>query len=254
MKEHFHNISRRREWKWCVFALALLILSACTFGPRNAVPEPEKRNEIDTPEDAGEPEESGESSDYRPLTPEELAEFEDYFNGDSLRNGLLRFAYDSFADVPYYLELLFYDAGEPVTDETERAAAMKLAGLEAFETDCTKLTTDFIVQSLNTYLVPDSPCDREWLERTLEELEWPPSWYLPEYDAYYMIHGDTNMADYTFTGGWHDELGRIALEYTATVYHWTSIGYDIEWERPMRATLLPYPDGWKVAANQRTNS
>ncbi len=55
------------------------------------------------------------------LTADELAAITDYFN-EPLHNGLLRYPYSSLGQGTKYLELLFYDLGESVTDEAEREA------------------------------------------------------------------------------------------------------------------------------------
>ena len=121
-----------------------------------------------------------------PLTEEELRYFnEQFFNGEymNIRNQFLSSSYES----PEWIDLywLFYCGSgwdEAMTDE-------EWAAFEAAE-DCS-IDTDIVkISSANVDMVL-----MEHMGVTLEEtnqLHWDNFRYMPDYDAYYIAHGDTN--------------------------------------------------------------
>ncbi len=181
------------------------------------------------------------------LTESELAAFADYFNGDGFRNGLLRFEYSGDPDgLAPYLEILFYDAGEPVTDQAELDALAELIGGETPEVDCTRVTADDILDRLNSTYV-GARYDRAWLERAASG---PLPLYLPEYDAYYMLHGDTNWYNYDFTDGILAAEGEVTLFYTADIYRWENGELQVDFGQPMQVSLASNgPPNWWVRSN-----
>ena len=180
------------------------------------------------------------------LTESDLAYFADYFNSDGFHNGLLRFQYTGNADeLASYLGILFYDAGEPVTDQEELNAVAELAG-GPLEVDCTRLTTDFILNSLNSTFV-GALYSRNWLEQAAADQF---GLYLPEYDAYYMLHGDTNWANCTFTDGILTAEGEVTLFYTADIFRWEDGELQVDFDQPMQLSLASNgPPNWWVRAN-----
>ncbi len=181
------------------------------------------------------------------LTADELAAFVSYFNEVS-HNGLLRFPYDDLDDVREYLGILFYDLGTPVTDEEEREAAAGLFG-GTLETDCMKLTPDQIRMYLYENIA-EGDSGAEWVDTAASSGFGLP--YLEEYDAFYMVHGDTMMDNYTFDRGERDEDGMVRLYYTTDLWDFDGNSYALIWDQPMCATLVPHPDGfmdWLMISN-----
>ncbi|MBQ8830911.1 MAG: hypothetical protein IJ017_04885 [Oscillospiraceae bacterium] len=138
-----------------------------------------------------------------PLTSDEIAWFnEQFFNaGDHMfPNLFLLSLYDSPEDIN--LSEIFYNCIAQLTDEE----AAQLAALDFFlEIDEAKVTTEYINEILLQYT-----------GLTLEEtnkvgLEY---WtYLPDYDAYYHAHGDTNLGVFTIISGLCASDGTVRLRY-----------------------------------------
>ena len=213
--------------------------------PEETVPPPE-----DEP-DGGEPP-SGESEE---LTADALAAIAGYFNNGNTggqdayaraQNGLLRFPYESFDGIRHYLEILFYDAGETVTDEAERAALEERMGAP-IETDCSRLTRKFIREFLSWEFVEE--VSEEDLNRMLEEDLSLPN--LEEYDAFYLVHGDTMMTAYEFDRGVREADGTVKVYYTTDLWFWDGSGeMDILWDQPMCAAMRPVgQDTWGMISN-----
>ena len=192
------------------------------------------------------------------LTAEELDDITDYFN-EWEHNGLLRFPYGSLGTATKYLEIMFYDLGESVRDKEELDALV-----ETFydgwypDSDCFKLTREFIQGYLEqnfgrmgNYGVEIDTSDIWLIFNALEKSETLP--YLEDYDAWYMVHGDTMMGGYTFDRAERDEEGVVSLYYTTTDL-WQ---YDESGElgflggQPMCAEMVPGENGgWKMLSNQ----
>ena len=140
-----------------------------------------------------------------PLTEEELQCFnEEFFNGDSMniRNQFLLSVYETAADVSLF-ELFYNGTGQDETMTDEEWAAFEAAG-GFVETDVTKVSTiraDAVLKE-NTGLTL-AETSRVGLDAFI---------YLPEYDAYYMAHGDTNYWEVSITSGERAE-GLIHLFY-----------------------------------------
>ncbi|MDE7218356.1 MAG: M56 family metallopeptidase [Oscillospiraceae bacterium] len=191
------------------------------------------------------------------LTEEELAAITDYFN-DPLHNGLLRYPYSSLGAGTKYLDILLYDLGQPVTDQEERdALAEAFFDGEMPDTDCLKLTRAFIQGYLEqnfgrmgNYGVETDSSDMWMAFDTLKRSESLP--YLEEYDAWYMIHGDTMMSNYTFDRAERDEVGVVSLYYTTDLWQFNDSGeLDLLWDQPMRAEMVLGEDGgWRMLSNQ----
>lgn len=201
------------------------------------------RFEVDDPNDLGRPEDWDDWDAESPLTAAELGKLTTYFNGDGFRNGLLRFAFSGGLDeLASNLGILFYDAGEPVTDQEELDAVTELAGGE-LEVDCTKLTTDYILDSLNEAFA-GVRCSKDWVVRAASE-QFP--LYLPEYDAYYLLHGDTNRVNYNIASGvllTSQEV--VRLEYRADIWE----DGELLGPRPMTLTLTSNgSSGWRIVSN-----
>ena len=206
--------------------------------------------EPDAPDTTVQGPETPEAPDAAPegaLTEDELAAFTSYFNVVS-HNSLLRVPYESFDDLRHYQEILLYDLGKPVTDETERAALEERMN-SPIETDCLKLTREEIRRFYhNNFLWYIS---EEEMDRMLtEDLSLP---NLPEYDAFYFVHGDTMMTQYAFDRGERSEDGTLVnLYYTTDLWQYSDEGeLDILWDQPMCVSLWKIGnDGWRVVSNQ----
>ena len=121
-----------------------------------------------------------------PLTEAELRFFnEDFFNGDymNIRNQFLSSSYES----PEWIDLywLFYcGTGRDETMTEAEWAAFEAAEDCQIDTDITKISA----ANVDAVLM-------EHMGVTLEEtnqIHWDNFRYLPDYDAYYIAHGDTN--------------------------------------------------------------
>ena len=191
------------------------------------------------------------------LSKEELAAITEYFNAPQ-HNGLLRFPYSSLGQGREYMGVLFYDLGKSVTDEEERETlAESFFDGEMPDTDCLKLTRDFIQEyleqnfgSTGSRAVDHLLSDIWMVFDTLKRTGSLP--YLENYDAYYMVHGDTMMSNYTFDRAERDEEGVVSLYYTTDLWQYNDEGeLDILWDQPMCAQMVPGEDGgWKMLSNQ----
>ena len=191
------------------------------------------------------------------LSGEELAAITDYFN-DRLHNGLLRFPYSSIGAGTKYLEILFYDLGQSVTDQEERdALAETFFDGEFPDVDCLKLTRGFIqgyleqnFGRLGNYGVETDSSDIWLVFNALERSDSIP--YLEEYDAWYLVHGDTMMSNYTFDRAERNENGVVSLYYTTDLWYYNDSGeLDLLWDQPMRARMVLGEDGgWRIMSNE----
>ena len=192
------------------------------------------------------------------LTAEELDDITDYFN-EWEHNGLLRFPYGSLGTATKYLEIMFYDLGEYVRDKEELdALAEAFFDGEFPDIDCFKLTRDFIQGYLEqnfgrmgNYGVETDTSDMWLVFSALEKSEALP--YLEDYDAWYMVHGDTMMSNYTFDRAVRDEEGVVSLYYTTDLWQYDRDSGELGllWGQPMCARMAPGEDGgWKMLSNQ----
>ncbi len=75
---------------------------------------------------------------------------------------------------------------------------------------------------------------------------------LPEYDAFYFVHGDTMMTQYAFDRGERSEDGTLVnLYYTTDLWQYSDEGeLDILWDQPMCVSLWKIgDDDWRVVSN-----
>lgn len=190
------------------------------------------------------------------LTAGELDDITDYFN-EWEHNGLLRYPYSSLGAGTKYLDILLYDLGQPVTDQAERdALAEAFFDGELPDTDCFKLTREFIQGYLEqnfgrmgNYGVEIDTSDIWLVFNALQKSESLP--YLEDYDAWYMVHGDTMMGGYTFDRAERDEEGVVSLYYTTDLWGFDGNSYALIWDQPMCAKMVPgETGGWKMLSNQ----
>ena len=192
--------------------------------------------------------ETQETPEDRPLTAEELERFNTEFNDDTsgfnIRRQFLFLAVEAPKDYRQIdLFQLFYNGAGPFescTGEERQAVADAGYGGENPMTDLIK-------------------CPREQMDAVLQEylgfgLEDTDKWgldqftYLPEYDAYYHFHGDSNSSGRVeFSAGeWKD--GKILLYYTGYCFPVLSNGdgswiFTDETDIPACVTLEPQDDG-----------
>ena len=164
-------------------------------------------------------------ADGIPLTAGELAGFEELFSGyvsnsydACLYNGLLRFPFAGPEDAGYYLDLLFYDAGnltvsgqriEEVRSETE-AADLRAAGVPIDNYDVQKIPR---AQAQTDLARLFGLTEAEAANLLAGAAVKPGYLYLEEYDAYYSVHTDTWWHEYIFTGGVFYADGICILNY-----------------------------------------
>lgn len=169
-----------------------------------------------------------------PLSGEDLQAFTRYFEEDTLLRQLL----SSYYAAPEEIDLvsLFYNGvGRPPEEirEEERQAAALAYGWEDPGVDLFKIPAEdmdaLLYSTVGLYL---EETDRVGLERFI---------YLPEYDAYYDFHGDTNLLEPAFfsAGEWKD--GRIRLYYDGSSL--------IPGEGWACLTLRDTPAGCRVVSN-----
>lgn len=138
----------------------------------------------------------------RNLTEEELQQFSDYVN-QSENYGFLMSVYDTPADID--LDELFYSGAGMDTervDDEEIAAYLKETGDEELYTGLTRLTG----LQIDTFL-------QEKTGLSYSQMKHPLTWiYLPEYDAYYWEHGDTNYQSFRCIAGSTEDGENFTLE------------------------------------------
>ena len=142
----------------------------------------------------------------RPLTGEELAFFNtEFFNvgsGVCMTNMLLSSYYDTAADIDLYE--LFYNGPTGIQEEVTEAEQTAI-GPVAFEHYPIKTQRTEMDAFLQEYLgVALDETNKKNLDQFI---------YLEEYDAYYLLHGDTNFQRCTVTSLKQNEDGTIALTY-----------------------------------------
>lgn len=139
----------------------------------------------------------------RPLTGEELAFFNtEFFNHDTDVDGVVRAnPHNQFLtclyNVPQEINLydLFYNGGgvreAPSQEELEQLGVLAEDGSQICPTDkFTRADMDaFLLENTGLTLAQTNQVDLDAFD------------YLPEYDAYYHTHGDTNYRSVTFTSG-----------------------------------------------------
>ena len=74
---------------------------------------------------------------------------------------------------------------------------------------------------------------------------------LEEYEAFYLIHGDTMMTSYQFDRGIREADGTIKVYYTTDLWVWEESGeMNILWDQPMCAAMqLVGQDTWGMISN-----
>ncbi len=217
-----------RRWLWAAVvsvALAALVC-ACSFA------------KTQTPD-----------TEDRPLTADELDVFNNRaFNhqesGVNMLNQLLLLAAETPEDYKRIdLYQLFYNgAGQPVeiTEEERRAAALAHTGSEESEWDLIKCPAGEMDEVLQEFLgLPLEETDKVGLDRFI---------YLPEYDAYYDFHTDTNYpGDVTFLSGERKD-GKVLLYYESESFPVLSSGDGSliypEGARLNCVTLEEQAEGW----------
>lgn len=138
----------------------------------------------------------------RSLTEEELQQFSDYVNQNE-NYGFLLSVYDTPTDI--VLDELFYSGAGMDTervDDEEIAAYLKETGDEELYTGLTRLTG----LQIDTLL-------QEKTGLSYSQMKHPLTWiYLPEYDAYYWEHGDTNYQSFRCIAGSTEDGENFTLE------------------------------------------
>lgn len=149
----------------------------------------------------------------RPLTGEETEYFnEEFFNGDfmNIKNQFLASLYDDVRKIDL-LELFYCGTGEnvPVTD-----AEREKLGYDYMFLDADKITPE----AMNAVLEKYASVTLEETDKVgLENFD-----YLPDYDAYYLMRGDTNYRYVTIAAG--EKRGReISLYYKTDLWGWTCV-------------------------------
>ena len=187
-----------RKLEWMPVLLALLLAGLCLTGLAGCAERGgdtaalgTERNEPVTAPDG-------------PLTEGELKYFnEEFFNSGyfNLRNQFLTSVYETPADIDLF-ELFYNGDGQEETMTDEEWAAFEEAG-GFIETDVTKISTiwaDAVLKEHTGLTLAET--NQAGLDNFI---------YLPEYDAYYMAHGDTNyLNEVVFVSGeWKDGLIRL---------------------------------------------
>lgn len=146
--------------------------------------------------------EAKEGGTERGLTEEELQQFSDYVSQNE-NYGFLLSVYDTPADI--VLDELFYSGAGMDTervDDEEIAAYLKETGDEELYTGLTRLTG----LQIDTFL-------QEKTGISYSQMKHPLTWiYLPEYDAYYWEHGDTNYQSFRCIAGSTEDGENFTLE------------------------------------------
>ena len=185
-----------------------------------------------------------------PLTADQLDECTQWF-GQVENNGLLRIPYTDVANAPDqlvpYLEILLYDVGETNLSERELAliadagAYMDLVGKF-------RLSRTLIAE----YLGEHFGISAQDAARILENPDPAPAGiYLNEYDAWYIVHGDTWFEEYVFTHGEVRTDGTVRLFYVNPFLTVSAEGSaQFLREQPMVLTLAKHGDIWQIMSNE----
>lgn len=183
------------------------------------------------------------------LTSEELTEWESYFNTME-NNGLLRFPYADLADDPDqlapYLAWLFYDIGEYESTFSEEELALLAETDLWLQLDARRLSRDY----LNDYLMSNLNIPADKTENLFDAAEF--GVYLPEYDAWYMSHGDTEFRFYDFEHGIKLEDGTVKLHYFNDFLRVAQDDGEMDYiDAEMIVTLAPREDGtWYIVSHE----
>ncbi len=168
--------------------------------------------------DEAEKEELQEEEDLqegRELTAEELQAFGEYLSRGS-NYGFLLSVYDTPADVN--LDEVFYSGAGISTyeiSEEEKQDYLDAVGQEEIYTDFEKITA----ASINDFLMEKTGLTYEQMNTTLG---WK---YLPEYDAYYSEHGDTNYREISCIKGYTVDEKEFVLQCSPREYIDSTDGY-----------------------------
>ena len=185
-----------------------------------------------------------------PLTKEQLGECTQWF-AQVENNGLLRVPYTNAAAAPEqlvpYLEILLYDVGETDLSEHELSlienvgAYMDLVGKF-------RLSRTLIAQFLGDHF----GITAQDAARILENPDPAPAGiYLDEYDAWYIVHGDTWFEEYTFTHGEIRADGTVRLLYVNPFLTLAGEGgAQFLRDQAMALTLVRSGDHWIVKSNE----
>ncbi len=182
----------------------------------------------------GQEKEKMKSESARALTAEELQLFDEMIK-EYGNYGFLLSAYDTPADAN--LNEIFYNglgADQEIITEDEVQAYLKAVGESELFTDFNKITAT----QLNDFLLERTGLSYEQMNT---RLEWT---YLPEFDAYYSQHGDTNYRifnckegytvdeklfvlrvtpeNYDFVDGYHEMRYELILEKNGETYQFRS--------------------------------
>lgn len=186
-----------------------------------------------------------------PLTAEQLDDCTVWF-AQIENNGLLRMPYTDAAAAPEqlvpYLEILLYDMGE--TDLTERELSMiENEGAYMDLVGKYRLSRTLIAE----YLGEKFGIRPEDSARILKDPDPAPAGiYLDEYDAWYIVHGDTWFEEYVFIYGEKLPDGSVRLFYTNPLL--TAAGEDgspVFFPDQLMAVTLVCKNGvWYVASNE----
>lgn len=156
----------------------------------------------------------------RALTAEELQLFDEFIQ-ESCNYGFLLSVYDTPADAN--LNEIFYDGlgvdQEGITED-EIQAYMDETGDEAF-LDFNKITAT----QLNDFLLERTGLSYDQMNTRL--VGWT---YLPEYDAYYWQHGDTNIRFFNCEEGYTVDEKLFVLRVAAENYGYEDGYHDMRYE------------------------
>ena len=186
-----------------------------------------------------------------PLTAGQLDDCNAWF-GEIENNGLLRVPYTNAAAAPEqlvpYLDILLYDVGE--TDLTdEELAKIENAGAYMDLVGKYRLSRTLIAR----YLGDHFGISAEDTARILENPDPAPAGvYLDEYDAWYIVHGDTWFEEYAFLRGEIRSDGTVRLFYINPFLTAVKDDGTAEFLRDqlMALTLTPSNGVWYVTSNE----
>ncbi len=231
----------KKTFSAVVFAVcAALLLSGCagfgasTFKPSDDDAEPAESSETaeqledsvissapdNTPEISADvsPSESPDASTvpegFTALSEEELEWFNtEYFNTyPNIHNQFVISLYEKPEDINLFDTFYIGSGIDDYATEEERAAIVEAYGWD-MEPDCSCQKNS--VAAMDAALT-------ENMGLTLDKTNGnglDMMLYLPEYDAYYFYHGDTNYLGVTVTGGCRDNAGGVYLNYTCVTFY-----------------------------------
>ncbi len=219
--------------------IIIILLSSYIVYDKLNDKESAKKNESEVKENVSKEEnkeEQEEKIESRDLTQEELTYFKDHFNKINI-NGFVGQSYSNINDINLF-DLLYVGIDEEYgkqLSEEEKQEYLKYSSADEIYTEVTKIEDD----ALKKFLKENANLDHKkgsYVDGFI---------YIPKYDAYYYMHGDTNYWGVdSCNSGKIDENGNYIVNCTLMDYSKESAGTNI------KTTLKKVDDNFVFISNE----